>query len=290
MQGNELTPYSNGQQPSPYFLLFESPAAPWKSIAKVLRANFLQATLMINQFGIYIQENTENGGTMFEASMQGQLFKMWHIPTFENPESVICLGFDTKDFCEQLESVTKTNNLKIYVLASDVKTLQMDILGKDGTSHKFISLVNTKPGNLIASDYKEHMPTARVPGLRFSKVGTAAEKQSKLKVRITAQDKGIVVSSTSSTVRGFREDLGDWVDGKQILFDDVFSTARFKSFGWMGKTDVSRFIRIYAVPGGLPLRLSANVGDLGTCSLYLNPEAVPVAQVQPPNAFAQLTY
>jgi hypothetical protein len=265
---------------SPYFVYFEYKAMPFKCLSKVCNANFITVTMMVDEYGIFIQENTANRSVVFETFLQRQKFDRWLSPIFEEKGSVVCLGFNAKDFMQQLDSVVKTDTFKMYVLVANTNVLHIEVIkkGDTGRSHKYIALCKTEIGNLVSTSYKEHMPTVSVSGTRFSQVGTAATKQSKHNIRIRAQEGGISIESVTSEIKGFQEVLGTWVEGKPILFDEMLSTARFVSFGWMGK--VTENIRIYACPGGLPLKLTADVGGLGTSSLYLQPEAQAAPPIQ----------
>lgn len=280
MENGSLVPIQDTKE-SPYFVYFEYGALPFKCLSKVFKANFITVTMMIDEIGIFVQENTSNGSIVFETLLHAQKFDKYLIPVFAEEKSVICLGFNSIDFMQQLDSAVKTDTLRMYVLASNTNVLHMEIVkkGDGGISHRFIALCKTDIGNFVSPNYNEHKPTIKIDGTRFAQVGTAASKQSKHNVRIRAQEHALVVEGISSGIKGFKEILGDWVEGRPVVFDEIISTSRFASFNWMGK--VTKKILIYACPGR-PLKLSADVCSLGTCSLYLQTEG---QELPPQEAF-----
>lgn len=299
MLGEAIVPTSDQKPASPYFLYLETSAMPFKCLSKTLDANFQYACMMVATMGVMIQESTQNNATMFECFLQRQKFRQFHIPVFADPASVILLGFKVKDFVEQMENVTKTDTIKVFVLESSRETLhfQIEKKGAGGTSNKFISLCRTPISEIISAKYPDHIPTANIQGTRFSSVCTQANKHSKDTVFVQAQAQGIAISSTKSNLKGFRETFGQWVEGAPIVYEGVISTARFSSFSNMAK--VSNNVRLYACQDGgggyLPLKLVADVSDLGSCSLYLSPAETAAVRNEfqqglQSNAYQQIAY
>lgn len=267
---------------SPYFVFFQSDGMTWKSLSKVMKANLLQATIIIRDTGIFVQEYLE-GIAIFECYLKREKFGSFFIPTFENPESsFILLGINTVAFAKQLDSITKTDSLEIYVLASDVKTIHFEIIKKDGTrtSHRYMPLLDPVISNTVSAvDYQDHLPTCNPLSDRLYKVSVEAAKHSKTQIRIMAQQSAIMIKPGTESNGGFDELFGEWNRSVAPVFNCLISTPRFRSFAEMQKV-TTRFI-IYALPG-LPLKMTADVGSLGTCSLYLFPiQETPLIQKAP---------
>lgn len=245
----------------------------FKCLSKILNKNFIDAAFMITQRGIFLQENTENHSVMIECLLKSEKFLNRMIPTFEDPDAAISLGFSAKDFKEAVDRIMKTDQLKMYVKESNYSLLHIEISNPSkGTKiFKYITLKKTNPSSVISQNYDDHNPTAVIMASQFKKATTDANKSSKTSIRIRAQQTGILMEGTASNISGFREMFGNWIDGAPEIYDEFLSTAKLHSFSDVAP--VAKTIQIYACDDDRPLKISAAVGELGTISFYIQPDA-----------------
>lgn len=250
----------------------------FKCLSKVLQKNFTNATFMVTEKGIFLQENTEKALVMLECMLKKENFLKYDIPRFETPGSVICLGFSTKDFKEAVDRIMKTDEYKMYILQSNYSILHIEITNpsKGSKIYKYITLKKTEISPVVSADYNDHEPTAVVRAAQFKKATTDANKNSKNRIKIRAQQKGVLLEGTTSQIRGFREVFGDWTDGQNEIYSEYLSTPKLHSFSDMAAA--AKTIQIYACADDRPLKISCAAGRLGTVSYYLQPD---VTQQEP---------
>jgi len=245
-------------------------ALVFKCLAKLLLKNFTDSTILIMESGMYLSESTEEGSVLIECFLNSQQFLSFNIPKFEDPSSTISLGFSTKDFLQATEGITKTDDIKMFILAHNTNMLCLEITNaaKKKKSQKFISLKKTTLGNLTSPSYTDHKPTATILASQFKRAIVDAKKVSKQMVRIRAQEHGAVMESAASQIGGFKESWGDWREGLPAIYDECITTARLHAIAELAQ--ITRTIRIYCCSDDRPLKISANAGDLGTICIYLD--------------------
>lgn len=256
-------------QPCSFLELHTDEAIVFKSISKVLHKNFIDTTLLINQFGIYISENTDDAKVLIECILNAEYFTKFMIPQLEEGQT-IRLGLSTTDFCQATSGITKTDKLKISVIENDYNTLCIQILNPDRGKkvHKFIKLKQVEIKDLCAPQYNNHLPTATIVSSQFKRAMVDANKVSKQKVRIRAQKKGALMENSESQIASFREEWGEWVEGEEVIFDKYLITKRLHSITELSQ--ITKNVRIYATADdSIPMKLSCHAGGLGFIYIYL---------------------
>jgi len=257
-------------------------AIVFKCLGKVLLKNFSEGSFMITQHGIFVSENTDDESVLLESLLKREQFTTFVIPTFENQNSTLKLGFSTRDFQQATDGITKTDSYRMYVLASKPNILCILITNdtKKKKCERFIPLRNTKISNVTSPSYQDHLPTATVTSAQYKRSIVEAKKMSKHKVRIKAQKFGAIMESPESQMGGFKETWGT-IEGlteeeqqKLMVYHELIATARLHSMAEL--VQITKTIRIYACSNNKPLRLCANAGSLGSISLYLDglPEVI----------------
>lgn len=250
-------------------------AKVFQAIAKILEKNFIEATFMVTEHGIFLQESNSTGdGTasiIFEVMLRRQKFLVYTVPIVESPDATVCLGFSTSDFKNALDRIIKTDSFRMYVLASDPEILHLEIISSAGNrTEKFITLRKTTVGQVIPPNYNDHIPTVVIQPSPFRKATTDANKNSKTQVKISAQTHGLRIEGTGSQIRGLKDTFGKWVDGQPEIYNELISTQKLHSFSEIAVSNIAETIQIYASGDGRPLKLSADAGSLGTVSMYLS--------------------
>ena len=246
----------------------------FKSLSKLLSKSFIDATFIVSQHGVCIQEALADMTLVVEVILRSQKFLTYRMPTIEREGSVLCLGFSVEDLKNALDRITKTDHFRMYIRADEPHVLHMEITNeaKKSKTHKFITLKSTKLSDVIPPTYVDHQPTVVVACTHFKKVTADAYKNSKVKIRIYAQKNGCMIEGTSSQIRGNQDLFGTWDDKAQIVYDEIISTKKFHSFAEMAIISVTKTIQIYACAEN-PLRLNADAGGLGRVSLYIQPSS-----------------
>lgn len=243
-----------------------------KALSKLLSKSFIDATFIVSQHGICIQECVTDMSLVLEVILRSQKFLRYLIPTIDREGSVLQLGFSVEDFKNALDRITKTDHFRMYIRAEEPYVLHMEITNeaKKSKTHKFITLKATKLSDVIPPTYVDHMPTVVVASTHFKKVTADAYKNSKVKIRICAQRSGCMIQGTGSQFRGLEDHFGTWDDKGVVVYDEIISTKKFHSFAEM--TPCTKTIQVYANSEN-PLRLNADAGGLGRVSLYIQPSA-----------------
>lgn len=261
-------------------------AMVFKCLAKLLFRNFLTASFIINEYGLFVQESTQNECVLVESLFRRDDFLQFNIPVFQNPNDIILLGFSTKEMDTALGGITITDHCRLYVLTNDPSILYIHITNpsKGKNSLKSVRLMKTEISKLLSNSYKDHMPTALIASAQFKKGMAEAKKALKeaQKARIRAQccvTNGIMITGAIVTppedfqIGGFAETWGNYVQGQPDIYDENISISKLSSIGEMAQ--VTKIIKLY-VCDGRPLKFSMNVGcgnhTLGVVSIYLNPE------------------
>lgn len=254
--------------------IFTDESIVFKSVSKVLSKNFIDATFIVSQQGVFLQETLQDMTLVFEMVLRSQKFLRYRMPTIEREGSVLCLGFSVEDLKNALDRITKTDHFRMYIRADEPHVLHMEITNetKKSKTHKFITLKNTKLSDVIPPTYVDHQPTVVVSSTHFKKVTADAYKNSKVKIRIYAQKTGCMIEGTSSQIRGNQDLFGTWDDKGVVVYDEIISTKKFHSFAEMAIISVTKTIQIYACEQN-PLRLNADAGGLGRVSLYIQPSS-----------------
>lgn len=246
----------------------------FKCLAKLLLKNFMDSTFMVTDRGIFIQEGKEGGAVLIECILNRNKFDSFIIPKFQNNNQVIILGFSTKELQQALDGIIKTDHIRMYILQERTDILCFEITNptKKKNSTKFISLKKTTICDVVSSNYDDHIPTAVPISAQFKRAMTDANKCSKQKVRIRAQETGVVMEpSKESQISGFKETWGTWVEGAPVIYDTELSTNKLHAIGDLAP--ITKLIRIYACPDDRPLKIMVDACGLGTISIYLQPEA-----------------
>jgi hypothetical protein len=256
-----------------------------KTVARILEQNFVNATLIVTELGIFVQEN--NGDKemnipctiILEVFLKRQFFNYWLMPRIEpsaenQAPGEICLGISTSDLKKALHQVNKTDSLRVYVLASDHSKLYFDITKSSGgmSSTKWVTLVDNPIGRIVPPTYKDHRPTVVVSAQDYKRITTDANLNSKQKVKFSAQENGILIEGTSSSIRGLRHCIGEWDDSKDIIYSAKLSTQRLHSFSQVSVNNIAKTIQIYVCNNGNPVKLSCQALSLGTISMYIQEE------------------
>lgn len=254
------------------FDVFTTEAIVFKAISKVLASNFIDATFMITEAGIFIQECAGSGSIIFEAVLRRMAFLGWKLPQINQPGSILCIGFSTADLKTALDRITKTDSFRMYVDSHQPEIIRMEITTRLGAkTEKYITRKKTKLAELIPPSYDGFNPTVVIQSTSFKKTTTDANKNSKAKIRITAQGYGMVIEGTGSQLRGLKDNWGQWDPKGTIVYSEEISTQKFHSFSELAVQTISKNIQIYA--GEInPLRLRADAGSLGSVSMYLQPD------------------
>lgn len=250
----------------------------FKCISKILKANFSEASFIVTDTGIFVQEN--NGDiknpkdpvtVVVEVFLKKEKFSRYRIPKIDG-NGVICLGFSTTDLKDILDRVNKTDQLKIYMYSSCHTKIHFDIVGKkDTVSTKFLALVKRNLGEVIPPLYVESNPTAVIDSRAYRSTIVDIWKTSKINICIIAQEKAISIEGTGSEIKGQKDVFGTWIQGEPTIYNETLSTSRFHAFSEVSACSISTMIRIYACPNGDPLRISADAGSLGAISMYVQP-------------------
>lgn len=250
-----------------------------KAIAKILEKNFTMATLIVTEQGMFLQENNGDPDkndpvtVILEVLLKRQKFLRYTIPIIEPPGGELCLGFSTSDLAVQLGGVRKTDQMRMYIIAAVPNILHFEITNLRSTSRstKSVTLCTTKIGRVVTPPYADHIPTVVVEAASFKQTTTHANKNSKARILISAQDRGIKMESPPQ-IRPFSDYFGQWVPDGEVFYQEWLSTARFHSFSEIATANIAKAVQIYACRDGKPLKLTADAGDLGTISMYLQPE------------------
>lgn len=270
---NSIVPKSSG--PAMFLDISTTDSIVFKCLSKLLLKNFMDATFMVTDRGIFIQEGEEGGAVLIECILNRNKFDSFIIPKFQNKNQVIILGFSTKELQQALDSISKTDHIRIYILQerTDILCFEMTNPTKKKNSTKFISLKKTNICDVVSSNYDDHIPTASPISALFKRALTDANKCSKQKVRIIAQDAAVVmVPSKESQISNFKEMWGTWIEGAPVIYDTELSTSKLHAIGDLAP--ITKLIRIYACPDDRPLKIMVDACGLGTISIYLQPESV----------------
>lgn len=259
---------------STLFDVFTTEAIVFKAMSKVLASNFIDATFLITEAGIFIQECSGGGSIIFEAVLRRNAFLGWRLPQINQAGSILCIGFSTADLKTALDRITKTDSFRMYVTSQQPEILRMEITTRLGVkTEKFITTKKTNLADLIPPSYDGLSPTVVVQSGSFKKTTTDANKNSKPKIRVMAQLTGLIIEGTGSQLRGLKDNYGEWDPKGSILYSEEISTQKFHSFSEMAVQTISKNIQIYAGDVN-PLRLRADAGSLGSVSMYLQPDAM----------------
>jgi hypothetical protein len=271
MDGQIVTA-DNGHGHLRFFEFYSDEAMVFKCLSKHLHKNYIDATFMITEHGIFLQENTDKGLVMTECMFKIEKFLYRKIPEFEEKGSIISLGFSTKDLKDALDRIAKTDHIRFYVLVSNYNVLHFEITSPSkGTNiYKFITLKKTSISNITSPNYTDHQPTAVIQGSHFKKATTDAYKNSKTTVRIRAQEFGVLMEGTGSAMRGFSEIFGQWRPGMPEIYNEMLSTPKIHSFSDIAP--VAKRVQIYACADDRPLKIMADLGGIGSISFYLQPD------------------
>jgi len=277
----------NGNQNNQIFLnIATQNAMVFRCLAKVLFRNFITSSFIINEFGLFVQESTENECVLVEALLKREDFSQFNIPVFQNDSDVIILGFSTKEMDIALTGITKTDNFKMYILTNDFSVLYIHITNATNgkNSLKTIRLMRTNISKVVSNSYKDHMPTASIASASFKKGITEAKKVLKeaQKARIRAQcgiinnmmvSGAIVTPPENFQIGNFTETWGNYIQGQPDIYDENISISKLSSIGELAP--ITKAIKLYACDDGRPLKFSLNAGcptPLGVISVYLKPE------------------
>jgi len=260
----------------PMFLnIHTSDSIVFKCLSKLLLKNFTEATFMVTEQGIFVQENKEDDTVLIESFLRRDKFDGYIIPKFQNEGQVIIMGFSTKELQQALDGITKTDRIRMYILMDRTDTLCFEITNeaKKKNSSKFILLKKTNICNTTSPAYDDYKPTAVVDSVQFKRAMTDANKSSKQHVRIRAQESGAVMTAPKeSQISNFREIWGNWVEDMvtPVFYDKELSTSRLHGIGDLAP--LTKLVRIYACSDGRPLKLMVDACGLGTISIYLQPD------------------
>lgn len=259
-----------GNEEEQIFLeIVTSKANALKCLFKFIVKNLISGTLLITERGIYLQESREDASVLIEFVLWRQKFVKFRIPKFENPDSVIQLGFSAKTLASHLDSAKMKDTCRIFIKSTDVSCLYVQLTNNGGkNSLKYLSLQAPTINSTISPSYEDHKPNALVKALNYKQVISEMWKISKSHVEIQGQDFGIKISSASSQMGGVIEFWGEWDPRAPVLYRALIPTARLKSITEM--TSATEYILFYLPPQiTSPLKLKCDVKNIGVVSIYL---------------------
>lgn len=242
-----------------------------KHIARLLHTTFLEATLMIDEKGIFIQEAREGHTVLIEVWLRKEKFLIFKTAMVSAQDQLIAFALGLVTFKENTDGIRKTDSVTLSVGASDTDTLQIltENTQRSKESLKSVKIKAPKIDGITPPIYDTSNPTVTVIAGEFKRVLADAKKYSKNGLRIMSQKNSMRLIGISGIVSGSQETWGNWIEGEEVVYDEIFPTSRISSM--IEVAPITNSVRIYAPSPNMPLKFVADAGSIGTISIYIQP-------------------
>lgn len=265
-----------GEHNKPVLLFKTNHGKVFKALGSILNTNFTTATMIVVDQGIFIQEAYEKS-MIFECKLNRDKFLAYKIPEVkpskdgeESAGTFLVIGFDTSDFKSAMDKIGAPDIVEISLHPSNMEVCNVRISkGQNSVLEKKFALVKTSIGDVVPPVYVDHLPTVTMPAAEFKTAVSSISRSKNSTITIDAQKEGISIKDSNSNISSNGCILGTWDPSQPILCSFCISLSRFHSFVEVHSISTKQTIRIYALPN-LPLRLSADAGNLGTINMYLS--------------------
>lgn len=235
-----------------------------KNFLDLCHSVYDKINIEITTKGLKSVDVNNDGTIMMDINLVNTFF------TFYQVKKDVKFSIESANLPKLMKTIKKEDKVRIF--ATEPEKISIKIKNKKDERGKLNNIpihpYNPRTDELPPS-YGDVLPTVVVNSGDFQKMCKSLGGIDK-NVSIIAQDKAIRFSVESPTIGDTAEHFGKWKKDGEKIFELILPTKSLTDISKCSTLSKHKKLRIYAIKG-LPLRISTEIGGLGTLEIYLTP-------------------